>query len=331
MIDLHLHLDGSLSEEDFIFLAKKQHFDLGKEFPKNIYVPEDCPSLEDYLTRFDLPLALLQTPDALQYATKSLVKRLADLGFIYAEIRYAPLLHMQKGMSQLDAAKAALKGLEDGLKENKDFDANLILCCMRHADEATNMETIEVANILKNTKVVAVDLAGAEAMHPCSYYSNIFNKAVSYGLNITIHGGEATGSDEIMMAIDNGAKRIGHGVHLSLDNESINKVKENDICFEFCPLSNLQTKSLKTFTNVPLREFMKNNIAVTINSDNMTVSNTTAINEMKTMVKTFSLSKDNVKMLLMTSIKYSFTSNDVKEQLYQKLNDKFETYWNQIN
>ncbi|MCF0108375.1 MAG: adenosine deaminase, partial [Bacilli bacterium] len=177
MIDLHLHLDGSLSEEDFIFLAKKQHFDLGKEFPKNIYVPEDCPSLEDYLTRFDLPLALLQTPDALQYATKSLVKRLADLGFIYAEIRYAPLLHMQKGMSQLDAAKAALKGLEDGLKENKDFDANLILCCMRHADEATNMETIEVANILKNTKVVAVDLAGAEAMHPCSYYSNIFNKA----------------------------------------------------------------------------------------------------------------------------------------------------------
>ena len=98
-----------------------------------------------------------------------------------------------------------------------------------------------------------------------------------------------------MMAIDNGAMRIGHGVHLSLDDETVNRVKENNICFEFCPLSNLQTKSLKTYEDVPLRKFMERGIDVTINSDNMTVSNTDAIAEMKTMVKTFNLTKEEVK------------------------------------
>lgn len=330
MIDLHLHLDGSLSEEDFIYLAKKQNFDLGKEFPDNIYVPIDCPSLEDYLKRFDLPCALLQTTDALEYVAKSLVKRLANLGFIYAEIRYAPQLHVNKGLTQLEVAKAVLKGVEEGLKETKGFNANIILCCMRHAPEEVNMETVEVANKLKGTKVVAVDLAGGESIHPSPYFAKVFNKAKEYGLNITIHAGEATGSEEIMLAIDNGAMRIGHGVHLSLDEASVNKVKENNICFEFCPLSNLQTKALNTYDDVPIRKFMERGIDVTINSDNMTVSNTDAIAEMKTMVKTFNLTKEEVKKLLCTSIKRSFATIEEQEKLYMRLNETFDSYWEKL-
>ena len=207
MIDLHLHLDGSLSEQDFLYLAKKDGIDLGKDFPNNIYVPDDCPSLEVYLERFDLPGKLLQSKENLTHVTKSLACRLYKMGYIYAEIRFAPQLHTNKGLTQMDAALAALEGLNEALKEHPDFDANLILCCMRHANEEVNMETIEVANKLKGTRVVAVDLAGAEAMHPCSYYKNVFDRAKQYGLNITIHGGEATGSDEVMMALDNGATR----------------------------------------------------------------------------------------------------------------------------
>ncbi len=330
MIDLHLHLDGSLSEEDFIYLSKKYNVDLGKDFPNNIYVPADCPSLEDYLKRFDLPLLLLQTEEALEYAIKSLVRRLYNLGFIYAEIRYAPLLHTQKGMSQMDAAQAVLRGLNEVLKECPGFDANLILCCMRHAPEELNMETVEIANKLKGTRVVAVDLAGAEALHPFNYFEKIFKKAEDYGLNITIHGGEATGNDEVMMAIDGGAMRIGHGVHLSLDNCSVKKVLDNDVCFEFCPLSNLQTKSLKTYNDVPLRKFMERGIDVTINSDNMTVSNTNAIKEMAIMVKTFDLTKDEVKKLICNSIKHSFVENDVQEKLYQRMNEVFDSYYEKV-
>ncbi len=330
MIDLHLHLDGSLSPMDCIYLAEKFDIELGEDFPMNLFVPADCPSLEEYLTKFELPLKLLQQKEALRYVAHSLVSRLAQMGYIYAEIRFAPLLHLEQGLSQLDAAKAALDGVEDALKEYPDFEANLILCCMRHASEELNIETIEVANKLKGTRVVAVDLAGAERLHPSSYYKKVFDLAKRYGLNITIHAGEATGSDEIMMALDNGAMRIGHGVHLSLDKETIKRVVGNHICFEFCPTSNLQTKSLLRYEDVPLRQFIDNKIDVTINADNMTVSNVSAISEMGIMKKTFNLSKEEVHSLLLNSINHAFISEEAKEKLKEKLANRIDEYYNNL-
>lgn len=330
MIDLHLHLDGSLGPMDCIYLAEKYDIELGDDFPMNLFVPADCPSLEEYLTKFDSPLKLLQKKEALRFVACSLVSRLAQMGYIYAEIRFAPLLHLQEGMSQLDAAKAALEGVEDSLKQYPNFEANLILCTMRHASMELNKETVEVAHQLKGTRVVAVDLAGAERLHPSSYYKEVFDLAKQYKLNITIHAGEATGSDEVMMALDNGAMRIGHGVHLSLDKDTIKKVKENNTCFEFCPTSNLQTKSLLKYEDVPLRQFMDNGIAVTINSDNMTVSNVSAISEMGIMKTIFNLSKEEVYGLLLTSINHAFTSKKVKEKLKEKLANRIDEYYNNL-
>ena len=331
MIDLHLHLDGSLSEQDFLYLSKKDGVDLGKDFPKNIYVPKDCPSLEVYLERFDLPLKLLQSKENIAHVTSSLVRRLYKLGYIYAEIRFAPQLHTQKGLTQMDAAKAALEGLESALKECPEFEANLILCCMRHGTQEVNMETVEVANKLKGTRVVAVDLAGAEAMHPCTYYKEVFDLAKKYELNITIHAGEATGSDEVMRALDNGAKRIGHGVHLNVESEDGDRCVKQRTCFEFCPTSNLQTKSLKSYMDVPLKKFMERSIPVTINSDNMTVSNTDVYQEFSYMYQTFNLSKRDVYYLLKTSIKYSFTDQNTKDKLLLRLDEKLDDFYRKIS
>lgn len=331
MIDLHLHLDGSLSEHDFLFLAKKDGVDLGKDFPNNIYVPADCPSLEVYLERFTLPGLLLQSKENLAHVTSSLVRRLYKMGYIYAEIRFAPQLHTGKGLSQMDAALAALEGLESALKECPGFEANLILCCMRHASKEVNLETIEVANKLKGTRIVAVDLAGAEALHPCTYYKEVFDLAKKYKLNITIHAGEATGSDEVMMALDNGAQRIGHGVHLRVESADGDRARDEKVCFEFCPTSNLQTKSLKKYEDVPLRQFMDKGIAVTINSDNMTVSNTDVYQEFSHMVQTFKLSKAEVKGLLSNSINNSFTTEKVKEKLRKELDERIDKFYSQVS
>lgn len=330
MIDLHLHLDGSLSEEDFKYLSSKQALSLGKNFPNNIYVPMNCSSLEEYLERFDLPVKLMQDKDSLKYVIKSLVQRLHKLGYIYAEIRFAPLLHLNKGLTQYEVVEAVVEGLKEGLAKYTNFDANLILCCMRHADEETNIETIEVANKFKGNKVVAVDLAGGEAIHNGVYFKNVFALAKKYKLNITIHAGEATGSEEIMMAIDNGASRIGHGVHLSLDEKSIKKVKDNNVCFEFCPTSNLQTKSLKTYKDVPLLQFLNLQIPTTINSDNMTCSNTTAIKEMEKMEETFFLSKSQIYTLLSNSCNYAFLNKDEKNKLLKLLDEKFDDFYDKI-
>ncbi len=330
MIDLHLHLDGSLSEQDFLYLAKKDGVDLGKDFPNNIYVPADCPSLEVYLERFALPCLLLQSKENIAHVTNSLVRRLYKMGYIYAEIRFAPQLHTNKGLSQMDAALAALEGLESALKECPEFEANLILCCMRHAPEEVNIETVEVANKLKGTRVVAIDLAGAEALHPSVYYKKVFDLAKKYELNITIHAGEATGSDEVMMALDNGAKRIGHGVHLNVESPDGERANKQRTCFEFCPTSNLQTKSLKSYKDVPLRLFMEHDIPVTVNSDNMTVSNTDVFQEFSHLYETFNLSKRDVYVLLKTAIKHSFTSNEVKGKLLLKLDERLDKFYSQI-
>jgi len=325
MIDLHLHLDGSLSEEDFKYLAKLNNEDLGKDFPNNIYVPMNCKSLDEYLEKFALPVKLLQTKESLEYASYSLVKRLADLGFFYAEIRFAPLLHLEKGLTQLQVVKSAICGLKKAIKEtNYKIDANLILCCMRHADIKTNTETVEVAHLLSNDKVVAVDLAGGETIHPCTYFDECFALARKYNLNITIHAGEATGNEEIMLAIDEGAMRIGHGVHLSLDMNSVKKCNNSKVCFEFCPTSNLQTKSLKTYNDVPLRQFINKDIRVTINSDNMTCSNTDCIKEMAQMVKTFKLDKREVIDIYDNAINASFTSEENKNKMRQTMLSAFD-------
>ena len=331
MIDLHLHLDGSLSIDDFKYLSERNGVSLGDNFPENVYVPEGCQSLEEYLTRFDLPCSLLQDEFSIAYAVKSLVDRLYNAGYIYAEIRFAPQLHVLKGMSQRDAVISAISGLKSALKDKQGFDANLILCCMRQADTKTNMEAVYLADEFKNQKIVCVDLAGPEAFHTGDFYAPLFDKAQELGVNVIIHAGEACGSEEVLRAIDLlHAQRIGHGVHLELNSANIRKMQEKRIAFEFCPTSNLQTTSIPNYESVPLREFDRYGIMVTINSDNMTVSNTDVIQEFKHLYKTFKLSKHEVRHFLTNSINASFAPLETKMMLLGELNKKIDGFYQQI-
>ena len=331
MIDLHLHLDGSLSIEDFKYLAERNHIDLGKDFPKNVYVPEGCTSLEEYLTRFDLPCSLLQDEFSIAYVTASLVNRLYNSGYIYAEIRFAPQLHTLRGMSQENAVLAAISGLKYALKDKKGFDANLILCCMRQSSTEVNMEAIKLADKYRTEKVVAVDLAGPEAFHTGDFYTPLFDEAQFRDLNITIHAGEACGSDEVIRCIDLlHAQRIGHGVHLELTRENIRKMTEKRIAYEFCPTSNLQTTSLPDYKSVPIREFDKYGIMVTINSDNMTVSDTNVLKEYKHLYKEFKLQQHEVRHFLTNSIQSSFAPLEVKTMLMNELAKRIDAYYEKI-
>lgn len=319
MIDIHLHLDGSLSREDFVYLAKKNNVSLGEDFPKNIVVPNNCNSLDEYLNRFDLPCSLLQDEESISYAFKSLIDRLYDLGYIYVEIRFAPQLHTLKNLNEKEVILSAIKGLESGLKGKENFDANIILCLMRHASHETNRKTIDVAIEINHPKIVAIDLAGGEKINKTIDYLPTFEIAAKAGLNIIIHAGEACGNESIIDATKLYAKRIGHGVHLSLDKQNIEYIKSKNLVFEFCPTSNLQTKSLLSYEDVPLKQFIDNGLKVTINADNMTVSDTDVIKEFKHLYKTFKLSKQEVIDLLYNSIDGAFLKD---KNTYKKLIDE---------
>ncbi len=330
MIDLHLHLDGSLDEKDFIYLSKKENIPLPDDFPSCIRVPHGCTSLEQYLECFNLPLKFMQSEENLVYITKSLVDRLYSLGYIYAEIRFASQLHTENGLSQVEVIKSVLKGLKEALKGKTNFDCNLILCMMRQAPYEINRETLEAVKEVNDPKIVAVDLAGPEAVHPSIYYKDLFDIAKEYGFNITIHAGEACGNDSVLGAIACGATRIGHGVHLSLDNETVNTVKDRHIYFEFCPTSNLQTTSLPSYEAVPLKGFKEHDIPVCINSDNMTVSWTDVIEEYKHLYQTFHLSKEDVRYYLSNSIEAAFISESQKESLRKLMLDRLDGFYHKV-
>ena len=191
-IDLHLHLDGAITPEIARKLAKIQDFPLPEndaELKFMLTVSQACADLNEFLARFSLPISLLQTPEAIREAVHLVGDNVLSQGVIYAEFRFAPQSHTQKGMTQEDAVKAALEGLSE-----TELKGNLILCCMRGiGNEKQNFETIELAKkyLVEDGGVTAVDLAGAEAIFPTENYRDLFAMTRAYGIPFTIHAGLA--------------------------------------------------------------------------------------------------------------------------------------------
>lgn len=318
-IDLHLHLDGSLTPETIINLARKDSVALPFEDPLKIkelvVAPKDCKSLNEYLTRFDLPLKVLQSLSNIHDAVYSVMKYLKDKGFIYAEIRFAPQLHMQKGLTQKEVISAAVCGLEDA-KKDLDMAGNLILCFMRgDGNDDLNFQTLKDSESFMGRGVCAVDLAGAEALFPTIKYKELFAKARDMQIPFTIHAGEAAGHESIMDAVSFGASRIGHGTRAFGNPEAIRILKDNGIAVECCITSNIQTKAALSFEKHPIWNFIDEGLTVTLNSDNMTVSDTDVSLEAEELSKDSRFSEILYNKLLLSSINAAFISPSEKEVL----------------
>ena len=321
IIDLHLHLDGSMSLECARSLAKKQGIALpdDNELLSRLRVSDDCRDLNEYLERFDLPLSLLQTAEAISESVERLCNELQSQGLIYAEIRFAPQLHLQKGLTQEEVVLAAIEGLN-----RSDFFASLILCCMRGADNReANIETVRLVKKYLEKGVCAVDLAGAEALFPNEEFVDVINYARSLSLPMTLHAGEALGADSVASAIELGADRIGHGVR-SIENPKILKsLAEKKIPLELCPTSNLNTRVFDELSEYPIRTFLNAGIVITVNTDNTSVSSTSLANEYQKLADTFSLTEDELQALALNSAYATFLCDSDKEKLIEKIKLKF--------
>lgn len=287
MTELHLHLDGSLSPEFILMQADKDGIPLPAETPETLQpyltVSDSCASLNEYLEKFDLPLSVLQTEDALEQSVYDLMRRLSEEGLHYAEIRFAPQFHTKRGLSQDAVTEAALSGLN---KARRDFpmDGRLILCCMRMADNRpANEMTVHVASRCLTSGVAALDLAGAEAIFPTKDFEAIFRKASKMDIPFTIHAGEAAGPESIREALRFGAARIGHGVRCVEDPSLMDELVRKQIPLEVCPISNIQTKAYSDIRLHPVLKLLEYGICVTINTDNRTVSGTTLKKEFDTL------------------------------------------------
>ena len=314
-VELHLHLDGSVSVKSARDLAEIEGISLPKsdeELFNLLSVGDDCRDLNEYLEKFALPVSLLQSEKSLEKCAYNICRELLEEGFIYAEIRFAPQLHLQKGLTQKQVVEAVLRGVK-----NSGFKANVILCAMRSGEDNSlkNLETADLVKEFLNKGVCALDLAGAEALFPNEKYSYLFERAREYNVPFTIHSGEALGAESVEKAVEFGAKRLGHGVRSIESEKTLKILEEKKIPLELCPTSNLNTNIFKDYGDFPLEKLLASGIKVTVNSDNMTVSRTNARKEMQHLIETHNLSKEQVKALLLNSVDASFLSEKEKNDL----------------
>ena len=202
-------------------------------------------------------------------------------------------------------------------------------------NDKENDETIELAKkyLVEDGGVVAIDIAGAEGLYPTSLYKDLFTKAKGYNIPFTIHAGEADGPQSVKDAIEFGAKRIGHGVRIEQDPEVVKLVKDKEIILEMCPTSNRQTHAVEDMSKYPFMKYLEEGIKVTLNTDDMGIEGTTLANEFRYMEKTFGLTAEQEKIILMNSINAAFTSENVKKDLKKQLklnNDKNNIFKNKF-
>lgn len=308
MIDLHLHIDGSFRPQTIYELAKEMNIPLPadnvEELLPYIQVPEDCRSLEEYLERFTLPLQVIQTPHAIERVTYELIVDLAAQGLDQAELRFAPK-SCAKTSSQKEIVEAAINGLNRGIRETG-MKAGLILCAMRGNSFEDNMETLMLVKEFLGKGVIAFDIAGAEIIFKTHLYADLFAKAKELGVPYTIHAGEGDGPESIRAALDFGAKRLGHGIRVYEDPELMKRVRDEKIVLEICPISNLHTKVVDDMKDYPLRKLFDYGILVTINTDNMTMSNTTLQKEYDFIKKHYHFTDDEIKQMNETAYQASF-------------------------
>lgn len=313
---LHIHLDGSLRVQTVHKWLKKKGENVSlEEVKEKLMVDRDCRDLNQYLEKFDLPVKVLQTEKCIEQATYELFLDLASQNVIYAEVRFAPSLHTQQGLTYSQIVEAAIKGMNRAKKECE-IEGNLILCCMRGKDsQEENLATVKVAKEYLGKGVASLDLAGAEALFPTKDFEDIFKIAKDLNIPFTIHAGEADGVESIKKAIEFGTSRIGHGVRCLEDRNLVEELIQKEIPLEVCPISNLQTKA--TEEPHPIEEIYRRGIITTINTDNNTVSNTSIEEEYKYILQNTNLTIQDIIEMNINAIKSAFISSQKKEQLIE--------------
>ena len=305
-VELHLHLDGSIRPST---ISEILNINL-EEAKKLSTIETKCASLKEYLTKFDIPLKIMQTKENLERVAFELAQDLQKDDVIYAEIRFAPNKHLKSGLTLDEVVTAILKGLSQ-----VPIKTNLILCMMRGDSYEQNLKVIKLAKKYLNHGVVAIDLAGSEASYPVNLYQELFEIAQKENIPFTIHAGEADGPLSVINAINLGAKRIGHGVRAIESEKALKLIKEKNITLEVCPKSNLDTNMYEKLSNHPIKELYDMGLLVTINTDNRTVSNTNLTKSYQDLQEVFSFTKQDFLKMNENALQSAFLNQDEIEEL----------------
>ncbi|HEU5170543.1 MAG TPA: adenosine deaminase [Gemmatimonadales bacterium] len=280
--ELHIHLDGSLRPATLVDLARAARVELPTTDPDALgryMVPREARDLEDYLRRFDLTVAVLQTPEAIERVAYEMVEDAARDNVRYLEVRWCPALARPGGLTLDEATAAEIRGFTRG---ERDFGVitRTIHCGLRHHHPEIAEEIARTAVAWRGRGVVGFDLAGGEHGRPPGPYARAFAIAAEGGLGVTVHAGEAAGADSVHDAVYLcRANRIGHGTRLHEDPLLQDYVRDRRILVEINITSNLLTRAASRAEEHPVRRYADAELAVTLCTDGWLMSGVTLSDE----------------------------------------------------
>ena len=315
-IELHLHLDCSLSFE--VVRQIKPSITL-KEFQESFIAPAKCADLAEYISKAMRGFELMQTREQLRLVTFDLFKQLKEDHVIYAEIRFAPLLHTLQGLSPSQVVEIVDEAVCECIVKYG-VQAGIILCTLRHFNEMQSMTTVHLVNKYKGTKVVGFDIAADEAGFPVDNHTSAFQFAKEKNLNCTAHAGEAKGPESVWETIEKFLPtRIGHGVRSVEDEKLLAILKDRNIHLEVCPSSNIQVNVFDKIEDHSADKIFNSGISMSINTDARTISDITLTKEYELLQNTFDWNRQHFKKCNLEAIKHSFAPEDIKKMIKSQI------------
>jgi adenosine deaminase len=331
---LHDHLDGGLRPGTVLELARQTGYadlpgDNVEDLTRRLTEGAHRGHLEIYLDAFRHTVAVMQTPEALRRVAAECAEDLAADGVVYAEVRFAPELHTERGLSLDEVVTAVLEGFRAGAAnaagDGRRITVYALLTAMRTA--ARSMEIAELAVRHSGEGVVGFDIAGAEAGWPPSRHLDAFQLLKRENFHFTIHAGEAFGLPSIWEAVQYcGTERLGHGVRI-VDDIQISPagsvrlgrlaayIRDRRIPLEMCPTSNVQTGAAPSIAQHPIRLLRQLQFRVTVNTDNRLMSQVTLSSEFHRLAEEFGYGWSDIEWLTVNAMKSAFAGFDERLRL----------------
>ena len=350
-VSLHDHLDGGVRPATIVELADAAGIDLPATGAESLGVwfrtQADSGSLVDYLETFAVTLSVMQTAANLERIAREFVLDLAADGVIYGEIRWAPELHGEPGLTLDHAVEAVQRGIDAACTESTESGHSIrigqLLCAMRQANRADEIADLAIRH--RAHGVVGFDLAGPEQGFPVSRLASAISKLDAEWMPRTIHAGEADGLDSIRGALlDGRALRLGHGVRISddidVDGDShlyrvslgplAEWVRDRAVALELCPTSNLQTDAFSRFGNDiedhPFDLLYQLGFRVTVSTDNRLMSGTTLSRELAVLSEVFGYSVEDILEFQLNAAESAFLPADERSALVAAISRGFDAF-----
>jgi adenosine deaminase len=320
-VELHLHFDCSLS---YAVVSRINPSITLEDYRNDFIAPAKCTNLVEVLSRSANSIALMQTEEQLRLAIFDVFEQLQQESVVYAELRFAPLLHTEKGLTAEEVVEIVDTAATSASRAT-DVEARLILCTLRHFTTEQSMQTVKLVERFKGTRVAALDIAGNEAGFPLDAHIPAFQFARQNGIPYTAHAGESGGAEsvwETLRLLE--PARIGHGVHSIEDPALIEHLRKEHIHLEVCPTSNYQTNAVDTYAGHPIARLYDAGLSLSVNSDDRTLCNINLTREYEKLHDIFGWDETHFFQCNLNAIRAAFLPETVKQCLESELREGYE-------